>query len=316
MKRYSIKQLLQRYLKGNVQPVERKQVDDWYKQLDQEEMFDLSGEKEKQTKAEIWQGIQQRMYPAEKVFRKVAYWWYAAACLVPLILGVLWLTYRSHSEPPPQSNHSIVVSTLPGERKKIQLNDGSILTLNGGSTVRISNHFKTNRYVEIVDGETFFQVQRDVNHPFTVKSGPLLTQVLGTSFNIKAFKGLPELEVSVASGEVSVGLANQQGQRLKKGERLRYDVKHDMLRRSAVDEESPSWLEGKVVLDNVAFEEMVLLFQKNYNLSIRSDDPKILEKHFTATLQQRMPAEKALEILLSIHQLEYKKRRDYVEIFR
>src|SRR3546814_8870970 len=58
-------------------------------------------------------------------------------------------------------------------------------------------------------GEAFFEVTPDASSPFVVYSGDLVTRVVGTSFNIKAYRDGTTDEVSVFTGKVSVSLPNR-----------------------------------------------------------------------------------------------------------
>src|SRR3546814_13584097 len=60
-----------------------------------------------------------------------------------------------------------------------------------------------------MEGEAFFEVTPDASSPFVVYSGDLVTRVVGTSFNIKAYRDGTTDEVSVFTGTVSVSLPNR-----------------------------------------------------------------------------------------------------------
>jgi transmembrane sensor len=66
----------------------------------------------------------------------------------------------------------------------------------------------------ILEGEAFFQVVKNPEKPFLVYTGDVTTQVLGTSFTVKAFRA-QNIQVSVKTGKVSVFTANPKNKEKK-----------------------------------------------------------------------------------------------------
>ena len=85
-----------------------------------------------------------------------------------------------------------------------QLSDGSKITLEPQSELRYGNEFgKVNREV-FLSGEAFFEVKKDVERPFLIYTGKLVTKVVGTSFRIIAYEKDSDISVSVRTGKVTV----------------------------------------------------------------------------------------------------------------
>jgi len=94
-------------------------------------------------------------------------------------------------------------STRP---QSFQLPDGSIVVLEKNSSLVIAADFgKSNRLVTL-KGKGFFKVKRNVQKPFLVRVGELVTEVLGTSFKVGAAENTKSIEVAVVTGKVSVYL--------------------------------------------------------------------------------------------------------------
>jgi transmembrane sensor len=84
------------------------------------------------------------------------------------------------------------------------LEDGSKITLSPQSTLEYPERFsETKREVNLY-GEAFFEIARDPKKPFSVYTNDLVTQVLGTSFLIRAFEKEKDITVAVKTGKVSV----------------------------------------------------------------------------------------------------------------
>lgn len=90
------------------------------------------------------------------------------------------------------------IETKPGQRQDIALNDGTKIELNGASRL-ILDHANA-RIATLESGEATFHVRHDPSNPFTVHSGALVVQDVGTVFNVE--RDGARLDVQVAEGSV------------------------------------------------------------------------------------------------------------------
>lgn len=84
----------------------------------------------------------------------------------------------------------------------VNLPDGSEIVLKANSSIKYPSHFPGKSREVSLEGEAFFKVKKDTEHPFIVKTENLTTEVLGTSFNIRS--GQHYSVVTVATGRVKV----------------------------------------------------------------------------------------------------------------
>jgi ferric-dicitrate binding protein FerR (iron transport regulator) len=136
----------------------------------------------------------------------------AAACVI-VVLGVF---YQSRQPVTSQKAVETVASTADpvqskaGELKTLELPDHSTITLNMGSSLKLSEGFAhTNRDVYL-DGEAFFEVTHNKNLPFVVHVKDYKVRVLGTRFNVKAYKNDRLSETSLLEGSVQI-IVNKNG---------------------------------------------------------------------------------------------------------
>ncbi|MEP6950029.1 MAG: FecR family protein [Ginsengibacter sp.] len=87
---------------------------------------------------------------------------------------------------------------------KIEMEEGSIITLQPGSFIHYPAHFLPGKREIFLTGEAFFEVSKNASRPFFVYDKNIVTHVLGTSFNIKMNNETKQVEVSVRSGKVEV----------------------------------------------------------------------------------------------------------------
>ena len=97
-----------------------------------------------------------------------------------------------------------VKTTPKGVKSTIRLPDGSTVILNAESTIKYS--FSENDTIRILEllGEAYFKVKENPNKPFIVVSGEVFTEVLGTEFNVKAYREDQRINISLLEGKVKV----------------------------------------------------------------------------------------------------------------
>ncbi|WP_159470307.1 FecR family protein [Dyadobacter sp. 3J3] len=324
MKSAKLKDLLTRYLKAENSVCENERVENWYQKLDDQEPVQMDEAKEEKVKMEIWLAIAPRLTATEPGIRKLNYLWLQIAASV-LVLGTIGLfvwqknnaaVFKSRNSSQADNSAYTLVRTNAGERRALQLPDGSSLLLNGGSTIRFQNDFSHKRNIEIIDGEVFFDVKHDAARPFIIKSGVLTTQVLGTAFNIKAYAKLNKITVAVIRGKVGVMAVGKPVEFLLKGRELSLDKRQNKVSLYPFNEQERSWQQGDLVLNDASFDDMAVLMNKNYGVHLETPLQSIKSKHFTVTINTSMPYLKALEVIAAIHHLKIKERRGTIQIYK
>ncbi|SHN39691.1 FecR family protein [Chitinophaga sp. CF418] len=292
-----LKRLFRQYLLGQSGEKETGTIDNWYQSFDNEPIAPLNRQEEEAIRLEIWQNIRPELEKKKVHYLKRTL--AAAAAVILLLAG--GLTYY-------MVNKSISayteIATAIGQRKTIQLADGSQLTLNAGSIVRIPKNMREERRLNIIDGEVFFDVKGDPAVPFIVESGPLTTTVLGTSFNVAAYKDINRMSIAVTDGKVSVLRTGSTAHVLVKDQALTYDRAKNIATIDAIDKSLLGWRQGTMVLNDASFGDMVVLMQKNFGLTLTTSQVKIRETRYTTELSTNMDPVKAAEVLAAIHNLK------------
>lgn len=144
---------------------------------------------------------------AQLLFRKRLKWTiivslkYAAVFAV-LIAGTFYVTKQYLSE---EFGKNYTMITAPkGQRVKVDLPDGTVAWLSPCSSLRLSASFnESDRKVEL-DGATYFDVAKNPEKPFIVSAKGYRVRVLGTKFNISAYKNSAEFETDLVEGCVHI----------------------------------------------------------------------------------------------------------------
>lgn len=126
---------------------------------------------------------------------------YAAAICITILST--WMVMNDR-EPAEEMVTYEEFTTPSGQRAMVKLHDGTTVWLNARSTLRYPNHFaREERKVEL-DGEAFFDVEHNEHKPFVVSTEKLDIKVLGTKFNVFAYKGREEFNTALLEGSVKV----------------------------------------------------------------------------------------------------------------
>lgn len=242
----------------------------------------------------------------------------AAACLILTLCSVILYFSLSIGK----DNEKLYFSNK-GERKKIELLDGSILWLNSDSKLYVSIDFgKKNRKVRL-EGEAFFAVAKDTKLPFIVSYNDAEVKVLGTKFNIRAYPDESQTTTSLVEGSIELKVDNvdddiyqlKPGQKVEishalKGENVvtLIDSEEQKERTTSNSNSVPTealWMENKLSFDQDPLYLVVSKLSKWYNVNIVLENKDLEHKKFNGvmenfTLNQVLQILKAAEPNLKI----------------
>ncbi len=105
------------------------------------------------------------------------------------------------------------LTTPKGGQYQVTLPDGSKVWLNSASTLKYPSRFSANHRIVEIDGEGYFEIEKDPKRPFKVRSEGQEVEVLGTAFNISAYADDPATKTTLVDGKVRVGLSPAGGGR-------------------------------------------------------------------------------------------------------
>lgn len=249
-------------------------------------------------------------------------WWAVAASLAFLFgTGVIYYLINIRASVPEKT--VFVEKAHPGvytakEASSIVLRDGTKVWLNNGSTLKCANGFNGLSREVSLTGEAFFEVAKDSKRPFIVHAGGLVeVQVLGTSFNLKAYPGDPYIEASLVSGKVAVSVKDKLHERvilkprekvtiyaksknIARIDRVMPDIKREPLRYrvaklvpNPVDHtiSETSWMQRKLSFNNITFEELSYDLERIYHVKIQFLGDRIRKYHLTGVFKDESLAE-------------------------
>lgn len=168
----------------------------------------------------------------------------------------------------------------------LTLSDGTKVWLNSATDLRFPVRFtgKT-REVEII-GEGYFEVAKDARHPFIVRSGEMRLQVLGTSFNVKAYADETIKAVTLVTGKVQVK-AGQEEEVLLPGWQSTWDERERQLDKCQVNVDPIiSWKSGMFDFAEMPLEELVVQLSRWYDVDFFFVNQNIKKIRFTGAIKR------------------------------
>ena len=191
------------------------------------------------------------------------------------------------------SNGYCVVSTPAATTTLVTLSDGTKVMLNANSTLEYPASFDDAEVREVrLKGEAHFEVTKNPHRPFVVKAGEMQTQVLGTIFDVKAYrKDAPK--VTLMQGKVKVSNADTEVE-MRPGQTA--TLQSDKIVVSKASSSASDWLEGDFDMDQVTLAEAMSDIGAWYNKTVvfqsQANMDKLIHFRFSrrASLQEIITA--------------------------
>ena len=211
----------------------------------------------------------------------------AAVLFIPLMLYSIYLTLNIRNK---KIDHILTqtIEVPSGVRTNLSLPDGSHVWLNSGSVFKYPTSFNGRlREVELT-GEAYFDIARDPDHPFIVRTGLVDIEVRGTKFNVINYLDDPQIEVILESGEVRLFYEsnNKENSILlsEPGEKGVYDksLRTTTVKRVDIDKYT-LWKNGILIFRDDPMNEVVRKLSHKFNADIKLQSPAINEYVYTAT---------------------------------
>jgi transmembrane sensor len=204
---YNVKELAHKLIQGTIGPDEKAWLDAWYTGFSDDEVL-LSASKY-QSPEQLREGILNKITaqmetPGKPVRKVITLWRNIAAAAAVVLLVTFAALYKNEVLEIVDPAKQVELVTAPCKHRQISLPDGTRIWLSPGSHISYPDKFRTKARLVKLEGEAFFDVVHDEDHPFVIQSGQLKTVVLGTSFNVKAYPDQIISEVTVISGKVAV----------------------------------------------------------------------------------------------------------------
>ncbi len=221
----------------------------------------------------------------------------AAAMAAAIIVGVFIIVKPLDFEHPLEE-----YSTQVAQVREISLDDGSSVTL--GARSRLEVRFSdTERHINLIEGEAFFEVNKDSQRPFLVKAGVTQVQVVGTQFDVH--RGQTQTDISVLQGMIKVinsGANNKQSSVVLTAGKTVSASKDGLL--SAISDinldELGAWRTGRLIFEDATLLEVIADANRYYKGQIIIANDEIADLRVTAAFNTAQIKEMIFNLTLGL----------------
>ncbi|MBV6639422.1 MAG: FecR domain-containing protein [Cyclobacteriaceae bacterium] len=196
---------------------------------------------------------------------------YLKVAAVLLLAGFLFIYYYNSDttfDKQVVTKSEIILKENPAGRKsQVFLPDGTVVWLNSESRVTYVVNIETNKRIVNLVGEAFFDVAKDKDRPFIVKTSNCSIEAIGTQFNVKAYPEDLSHHVSLAEGIVSVLGTDEQepdGVILKPGESLSVNEQGRKSKTTFNQEVILGWRIGILHFEGASLSEVIHKLERWY----------------------------------------------------
>ncbi|MDA7729491.1 DUF4974 domain-containing protein [Flavobacteriaceae bacterium] len=208
--------------------------------------------------------------------------------------------------------------TIPrGGQFSLKLSDGTEVWLNSESQLKYPVRFieEETREVELVYGEAYFDVSPSTNHKgakFKVLNNTQEIEVLGTEFNIKAYKDEVNIYTTLVEGKVAINTPNLK-QLLTPNQQSILDTQNNTLSVIKVDVlEVISWKEGVFSFINKPLKDIMKVLSRWYDIDIIFENKELESVEFIGTLNKNQSIDEVLSIMKSFSLNNYEIKGDTI----
>ncbi|MFA6876824.1 MAG: FecR family protein [Parabacteroides sp.] len=242
-------------------------------------------------------------------FSSISYSWLrrtaqiAAAITIPVLIITSFYLYRENKN---LGTNEMIVSTNIGERANITLPDGTHVTLNAESKLKYAPQTfnKSERLIHF-EGEAYFDVKKNHDIPFLIRTTDVQIKVVGTKFNLSARDKNPVAELVLEEGKVLfTSLSSKECRAISPNQKVIFDKKTGTITITTINAQSiSSWRKGDLVFHNAQFADIIHTIESNYGVSIDIASHSDIQKDlFSGTVPSNNISE-AMEIISKAYHL-------------
>jgi ferric-dicitrate binding protein FerR (iron transport regulator) len=199
-----------------------------------------------------------------------------------------------------------------GQVNQLFLADGTRIWINSETRILTPSVFSEKERLVKLSGEAFFEVAKDKNRPFRVEVNGQLIEVLGTSFNVRAYANSNEIETTLETGQIKLQAGNQNSL-LKPGEQSVFNRTTQILTVTNVDPQVASaWKNGRYEFQNKDLLEVFKLVERWYDVEITVDEAYFKGMHFSGVIKRNKDTRHFLELLNHTVPIRYEIKSDKI----
>ena len=313
--------LVEKYIAGDCSEAEMKQILDWLnvsedhrKEWLKLRMVSVKGDFTRFSEPEHvtssyheLQQVHSTLHLLEKkITRKVTLRFLRYAASILVLVGLSYLSYRVLTY---QDNPAMAMVAVGGNEhvKKIYLDDGTGVWISPGSKIEYPEKFDKKERKVSIEGKVYFEVTQDTLRPFLVKTESYTVKVLGTSFEVNAYKFKQLSDVTLVEGKVEIldmTLASLCS--LQAGQQFEIDrMTNNFTKRNVDAKLLATWHGGELEFDGLTFAEIAKALERQYNVQIILEKGIDNNKKLVGSLSYEKDIHEMMRAIASVISIRY-----------
>ncbi len=196
----------------------------------------------------------------------------------------------------------------------IVLSDGSRVWVNAASSLKFPSVFTDKERKVELTGEAYFEIARNEQKPFIVSVDGMDVEVLGTEFNVSAYRSDESIQTTLVQGAVKIKVASSE-MKMNPGEQVLFSKNEKKLEKKEVNTLLyTSWKEGKYIFEYQDLESVMKKLGRWHNIEVFYEDESTKQYHFTGTLKKYDDISKSLRIIELATNIEFEVTKDVVVV--
>ncbi len=262
------------------------------------------GQKVLMEEKRLFRRLETEKYSMRK--RRVMKRWMRFAAAAVLLLALGGTTYRFF-RPSCETEESLLVITAGDEIKDITLSDGTKIWLNKYSSLHYPQEFAGKQRRVYLDGEGYFEVMRDQDKPFIVRSNAMQVRVLGTVFNLKSDEKSRLAVATLLEGEIEVEGNNDEGRIiLTPGQRAELNGVSRRLVVKQGDTGFESWHTRQFLFDKADIFTIARTLEQSYDVKIILSPDINHQNTYTGALPRKESVGDVIDLLGNVIPIGHK----------
>ncbi|TKG94914.1 DUF4974 domain-containing protein [Puteibacter caeruleilacunae] len=246
---------------------------------------------------------------------------YAAILIITFTLGITANQYVFNPNNDEATTNTLFVP--PGQSATLTLSDGTRVWINSGSKLTYPSHFEKDKREVALTGEAYFDVVHNKEKPFRVATNSIDIQVLGTSFNVEAYKRDNFISTTLVEGKVELrSKSDKLITPLKPGQNAKYDRETNSMTISNIDTKLyTSWRNGRITFKDERIEDIARKLERWYNVRISIENEELKDQLYTGTILRFKPIDQILEVLRITGNIQYnldmqQDRKSQIQLYK
>lgn len=191
-----------------------------------------------------------------------------------------------------------IVTVPVGQRVNLRLPDGTSVWLNASSEIIYPACFSGSTREIHLNGEAYFEVEPNASKPFIVHTETFDIQVLGTKFNVEAYKGMEGFATALMEGSVEITDRKNRQQSIRLYPAQKVHLRNGKLCKSSIENyDVYRWREGLICFKEMRFADLMRQLEKNYGIRIVIRNEAVKDKIFSGKFRTTDGIDNALRIL-------------------